>query len=97
MYEQNGYCYGGTPEQPATNVLGVVGVKALPDYRLWLKFTDGAQRIYDFTADLDSPVFRPLREKSIFESVYLEYGATVWQDGAIDIAPETLYYAGYEA
>ena len=30
----------------------------------------------------------------IFCEVYIDYGVTVWNDGDIDIAPETLYEQG---
>jgi hypothetical protein len=28
---------------------------------------------------------------SVFKGVYIDYGVPVWNDGDIDIAPETLY------
>jgi len=94
MFEKDGYICGGSPEAPRLDVISVAAVKPLDGYRLWLKFEDGAERIYDVAPDLDGPAFQPLKNKSIFDSVYLQYGATVWQDGEIDIAPETLYYEG---
>lgn len=32
-----------------------------------------------------------LREKAIFRSAAVEYGAVVWNDGEIDIPPETMH------
>ena len=38
--------------------------------------------------------FRPLKDKALFDGVYVDYGAPVWDDGAVDIAPEYLYKNG---
>jgi len=43
---------------------------------------------------LKAPAFAPLEDDKVFRSVYIDYGAPVWNDGDIDIAPETLYYEG---
>ena len=96
MFYENGYYHGGTPEAPVLEVTTVVEAKPLKDYRLWLRFQDGAKRIYDVTPLLDKPVFKPLKEPMIFDSVYIDecIGTVVWQNGTIDIAPETLYARG---
>jgi hypothetical protein len=72
----------------------VVAVRALDDYRLWLRFDTGDERIFDFKPMLKYPVFKPLTDKTLFDSVYLNMGTTMWGDGEntdIDIAPESLY------
>jgi hypothetical protein len=94
MFEKDGYVYGGTPQAPVLDVIHAVAVRPMEGYQLWLKFTDGAEKIFDFKPHLTGSVFQPLKDKKIFDSVYLQYGTTVWQDGEIDIAPETLYYEG---
>lgn len=35
--------------------------------------------------------------KNVFNSVYIDYGVPVWNDGDIDIAPEYLYKHGIPA
>ena len=94
MFEKDGYVYGGTPDAPALEVIHAVDVKPLEEYRLWLKFTDGEEKIYDIKPHFKGKVFQPLKDKSVFDSVYLQYGTAVWMDGEIDIAPETLYCDG---
>lgn len=38
--------------------------------------------------------YEPLKNKEVFDRVYVEYGTLVWNDGEIDIAPETLLADG---
>ena len=33
----------------------------------------------------------PLSDKTVFDTVYVDYGSTVWNNGDIDIAPEYLF------
>ena len=54
-------------------------------------------KIFDFKPFLDYPAFAPLADKDVFRAVYIDYGVTVWNDGNIDIAPETLYREGTAA
>lgn len=83
--------YAGEETQP----LKVSGVRALDGYKLWIRFNNGETKIFDFTKELDFPAFSPLKDKAVFNSVYIDYGVTVWNDGGIDIAPEYLYKHGY--
>lgn len=87
MYVMDGVAYAGekTPE------LRVCGVRPLEDYKLWLRFSTGESKIFDFSALLSKPAFAPLIDKAVFQSVYIDYGITVWNDGEIDIAPKFLY------
>lgn len=93
MYIKNGIAYAGEQKQP----LKISGVRPLADYKLWLRFSDGEAKIFDFSGLLNSPAFSPLKDKSVFDSVYIDYGVTVWNEGDIDIAPEYLYEHGVAA
>ena len=90
MYIQNGIVYAGQPQQP----IKVSGVRPMDGYKLWVRFSTGEAKVFDCSALLDSPAFAQLRDESVFRSVYIDYGVTVWNDGAIDIAPEYLYENG---
>lgn len=90
MYIRNGIAYAGEEKQP----LKISGVRPLDNYKLWLRFNTGETKIFDFIPDLDSPAFSPLKDKNVFNSVYIDYGVTVWNNGDIDIAPEYLYEKG---
>lgn len=87
MYIKDGIAYAG--EQKA--MMKVSGVRPLDNYRLWIRFNNGEERAFDFKPMLDSPAFSPLKDEAIFRAVYIDYGVTVWNKGAIDIAPEYLY------
>lgn len=87
MYIKNGIAYAGE-QKP---LLKVSGVRPLDDYKLWLRFSNGEAKIFDFKPELDCPAFSPLKDKELFKSVYIDYGVTVWNNGDIDIAPEYLY------
>ena len=90
MYIVDGIAYAGEKSLP----IRVWGVRALKDFRLWVRFNTGEQKIFDCKQLLDSPAFTPISDPSVFQGVYLDYGVTVWNDGDIDIAPETLYEQG---
>ena len=87
MYIKNGIAYAGE-DAP---LLKVSGVRPLKNHKLWLRFNNGEARIFDFAPLLGKPAFAPLKEESVFFGVYIDYGVPVWNDGDIDIAPETLY------
>ncbi len=90
MFIENGVAYAGEQKKPVL----VSGVRPLSDHRLWVRFSTGEIKIVDMRPMLDFPAFQPLKETSIFNGVYIDYGVCVWQDGEIDIAPEYLYDHG---
>ena len=87
MYISNGIACAG--EQAP--VIKVCGVRPLSGHRLWLRFTTGEAKVFDFTPLLKDAAFQPLEDETAFAGVYIDYGVTVWNDGDIDIAPEYLY------
>ena len=92
MYELDGICYAGELKASPK----VCGVRPLPDYKLWIRFSTGEAKIYDCKPLLKYQVFEPLKDISMFNSVYIEYSTTVWDNGNIDIDPEELYDKGTE-
>lgn len=87
MYIQNGIAYAGEPER----LPRVCGVRPLEEQKLWLRFDTGEARVFDVKPLMKLPAFAPLADKATFDTVYIDYGTVVWNDGAIDVAPETLY------
>ena len=93
MYIIDGIAYSGDCTEPLT----VVSVRALDDYTLWLRFSTGEAKTFDFAPLLSTSGFQSLKDKNLFRSVYVEYGIPVWNNGEIDIAPEYLYQNGVRA
>ena len=91
MYIENGIAYAGTPAKE----IRVRSVKPLDDMMMILTFTSGERRLYDATQLLEFPAFQSLRDEKVFKSAAVEYGIVVWNDGEIDIAPETMYANSY--
>ena len=90
MYIVNGIAYAGEQEEP----LSVVGVRPLKKHRLWVRFSTGETRVYDFTPLLKTPAFAPLADEEVFSAVGIDYGVPMWNNGEIDIAPEALLRDG---
>ena len=77
-------------------LLEVCAVKPLDGYKIWVRFNNGEARTVDMSPLLEQPAFVPLKDKNVFDSVYIDYGCTVWLDGDVDIAPEYLFVNGRE-
>lgn len=87
MYIIDGIAYAGEQPKPVR----VKAVRTLEDYKVLITFTNGERKTFDFAPLLDMPCYQPLRDKAVFGGVYVEFGTLVWNDGDIDIAPETLF------
>lgn len=87
MYVIDGIAYAGEPVPQIT----AVAVRSLSDYKLWLRFSTGEERIFDCAPLLKLPAYAPLEDTVAFNSVYVDCGVPTWCDGKIDIAPETVY------
>src|SRR5438067_13901780 len=68
----------------------VTSAEYVRDYQLRLRFSDGGEKIIDFSRWLQGEVFRPLAQKSVFKRFFIAGGTVCWPNGA-DIAPETLH------
>ncbi len=87
MYILNGIAYAGEIKP----LIKVCGVRPLENYCLWLRFTNEETKIFDCSKLIEKEAYTPLKDKELFNSVYIDYGSIVWQNGNIDIAPEYLY------
>ena len=88
MYIVDGIVYAGEQKKP----IHVISVKALDNYKLWLRFSNGEEKVFDCKPLLSIKLYAPLKDDKTFRSVFINYGVTAWNDGKIDIAPETLYH-----
>lgn len=75
-------------------LLEVTALRPLEGYNLWLRFSDGVTKICDFSSQLTGKVFRPLKDKKVFDAVELIDGCPTWCNGEVDVAPEFFYETG---
>lgn len=87
MFIKDGIAYAGDI-QPAVKVSGI---RPMEGFLLWIRFSTGEAKVFDFKPLLDSPAFAPLKDDAVFRDVYIDYGVAVWMDGDVDISPEYLY------
>jgi len=70
----------------------VIEARALPAYRLWVRFSDGAAGVVDLAGLIASdlrPVVQALRDPAAFAAIRVEMDTVVWENG-FDLAPEFL-------
>ena len=91
MYIVNGIAYAGTGKEERK----VESVKVLDGMILIIKFKSGEERLFDATTLLKYTAFQPLKDDEIFRNIKIEFGALSWDNGKIDIDPETLYEKSY--
>lgn len=66
-------------------------VKALPNFRLWLRYDDGTEGEVDLSDMAGRGVFKAWDDLAFFNSVrWGTHGAIEWGD-AIDICPDAMY------
>lgn len=90
MYVLNGICYAGNFEED----IKITDVKTLPGGMLIATFSTGEKRLFD-TTKLQGSAFAPLSDEKIFNNPTLFHGIITWNNGEIDIAPETVYRDSY--
>lgn len=73
-------------------MVDVLRLRALDDYRLWLRFTDGSEGVRDLSSLVarGGPMLEPLKAPEYFARAFVELGAPIWPNGyALD--PINLY------
>ena len=70
----------------------VIEVKALEQYQIYLKFSNGEEKIYDMKESIEKiKYFNKLKNRKYFENVKPRGDTVEWGNGE-DVAPENLYY-----
>lgn len=73
-------------------IVWVTEARALPGYRLWLRFSDSACGEVDLREMVHGDhraIVRQLRDPAAFASIRVEADTVVWENG-FDLAPEFL-------
>jgi hypothetical protein len=72
-------------------VLKPVAVKALPNYKIWIRFADGISGEVDLSHLAGHGVFSLWQDYSAFEGVHLgPSGEIAWND-EVDLCPDSIY------
>ena len=68
----------------------VTAVKPLDNYKLFLSFSTGEQRIFDVMPYISGEWYGKLQNPAVFNTVHVARHTVEWADGQ-DIAPHELY------
>ena len=90
MYILNDICYAGEMQEG----IKVVEAKPLRGGMMLVTFSTGEKRLFDTTL-LQGSAFAPLADERVFSSPVIFHGVITWNNGEIDIAPETVYRESY--
>lgn len=73
-------------------MIKATAVKALPNYRIWIKFSDDVEGSVDLSHLVGKGVFLSWKDKGQFEKVRIDptSGAIAWGEG-VDLCPDSLY------
>lgn len=70
----------------------ILGVKALDNYLIYLKYKTNEEKIYDMEKLInENKFYSKLKDKEYFKKVKPRGDSIEWENGE-DIAPEKLYY-----
>ena len=68
-----------------------IKVKALPDYKIWIKYSDGVAGEVDLSYLVGRGVFKLWDNYQNFQSVHIaDDGAITWND-QVDLCPDSIY------
>ena len=90
MYIMNDICYAGEMQED----IKVMDVKPLRGGMMLVTFSTGEKRLFD-TTKLQGAAFDPLKDEKVFSNPVLFHGVITWNNGELDIAPETVYRDSY--
>ena len=90
MYIVDEICYAGNESKE----IRVKEARPLCGGMLLVTFDTGEKRLFDTTL-LNGSAFEPLKDQEVFKNIDIFHGVITWNNGDIDIAPETVYEQSY--
>ena len=90
MYIVNGICHAGELQDG----IKITEAKPLCGGMMLVTFSTDEKRLFDTTL-LKGSAFLPLEDEKIFNNPAVFNGVITWDNGKIDIAPETVYHESY--
>ena len=91
MYIIDDVCYAGE----LIEGIKVTKVEPLRGRVMLVTFSTGEKRLFD-TTELNGSAFELLDNEEVFNKPEIFRGVITWDNGKIDIAPETAYKKSYE-
>lgn len=92
MYVLDGIAYA---DRYNSEKIKVSGIKIISELCMLITFSNGEKKIFDAQELIKYPIYGKLKDFEIFKKAYIENGIIVWDNGNIDIAPETVYKSSY--
>lgn len=71
-------------------------IKIVAELCMLVTFSSGEKRIFDVKKLTQYPAYKKLENFDLFKNAYIENGIIVWDNGLIDISPNTVYKNSYE-
>ena len=75
--------------------LKVIAIDIISELCMLVTFSNEEKRIFDLTELIKYPAYEQLKDYEIFKKAHIENGIIVWDNGKIDVAPETVYKNSY--
>ena len=93
MYIVDDIAYAGNLN---SNDLKVTDIKIISELCMLVTFSNGEKKIFDAKYLINYPAYKKLEDFEVFKKAYIENGIIIWDNGSIDIAPNTVYQKSYE-
>jgi len=90
MYVLNEICYAGE----LCEDIRIIEAKPLRGGMMLVTFSSGEKRLFDTTL-LTGAAFDILKEEDVFANPSIFHGVLTWDNGNVDVAPETVYQLSY--
>lgn len=68
-----------------------VEVKALPDYKIWVRFADGVEGQVDLSYLAGRGVFSLWNDYRVFQEVHIGPGGEIAWNEEVDLCPDSIY------
>lgn len=72
-------------------LLSIISVDPLDNYMLLIEFSNHEKRLFDVKSLFDKAVYKPLKDKNLFNKVHIIYNYTIAWNDDIDMCPDSLY------
>ena len=72
-------------------MLRPVEVKALPDYKIWVRFADGVEGQVDLSYLAGRGVFSLWNDYRVFQEVHIGSGGEIAWNEEVDLCPDCIY------